>query len=511
MTNPNKPLVVFQNCILRPQHFAKEIFPNPTTLTILPTQKWAITGTHKTRFLEVLAGRYTAIPAESRSYPFLEKSVWPASVTSLVTFATDIRPAYLSARYESYREPEDVNLATFLKKSLDSATDGKSPEEQRQVYESVVKRLELEPLLSQWIVTLSNGQMRRARIARGLLSSPKMLLADEPFLGLDPVSTSTLSKLLGELAPAPQVILGLRAHEPVPDWISHVAVIDESGLIKGGTRDEVRENLQELVDRRTSIFIDRSYNFTAAKLLPPIRSGIDSIIDIDDITIAYKGKVVLKNLKWTVRRGERWHLRGNNGTGKSTLLSLITADHPQSWNSKINLFNEPRKVGRQNYFSINKVIGHASPEIHAIFPSTLTAFQTVSTGFTVGSFLPPSSASHVAGILTKEEQNKRIHSLLEYFNVNPEALFSDLTLNDQKLALFMRAIVKNPEILILDEAFSGMNDESIFRCKQFVDDWGGTVIAIGHVEDEIPRCGKYIRLHGGDNLAEQGDVENSVI
>ncbi|KAJ8102663.1 P-loop containing nucleoside triphosphate hydrolase protein [Lipomyces tetrasporus] len=506
MAKHNKPLVVFKNCILRPQYFSKEIFPSPTTLTLLPAQKWAITGTHKTRFLEAIAGQYTATPAESRSYPFLEKSVWPASVTSLVSFATDIKPAYLSARYESYREPEDVDLASFLKKSLGGEAGGISPEDQIQVYESVVDRLGLEPLLSQWIVTLSNGQMRRARLARGLLSSPKILLADEPFLGLDPVSTSTLSQLLGELAPAPHVILGLRAHERVPDWISHIAVVDESGLIKAGKKEDVAEKLQELLNRRNSIFIDRSYNFKASNLLPLRGQRADSIIDIDNITVAYKGKVVLKDLKWTVRRGERWHLRGNNGTGKSTLLSLITADHPQSWNSKIRLFGEPRKVGRQNYFSINKVIGHASPEIHAIFPATLTAFQTVSTGFTVGSFLPPSSVSHVAGDLTKQEQTDRIASLLQYFNVNPDTLFSELTLNDQKLALFMRAIVKNPEVLILDEAFSGMNDESIFRCKHFVHEWGGTVIAIGHLEDEIPRCDKYIRLHGGENSAEQGVV-----
>ncbi|KAK9365819.1 P-loop containing nucleoside triphosphate hydrolase protein [Lipomyces kononenkoae] len=507
MTNLKRPLVQFNNCILRPQYTSKEIFPNPTTLTILPTQKWAFTGTHKTKFLEALAGQYTAIPADSRSYPFLEQQVWPSSVTKLVSFATDIKPAYLSARYESYREPEDVDLASFLKKSLDSTTDGKSAEEHAQVYENVVKRLGLESLLGQWIATLSNGQMRRARLARGMLSSPKILLADEPFLGLDKVSTLTLSRLLGELAPSPHVILGLRTHEPVPEWISHVGVIDESGLIKAGTREEVAETLQDLRDRRNSIFIDQSYDFETAKLLPGRRPGADPVIDIESFTIAYKGKVVLKDLNWTVMQGERWHLRGDNGTGKSTLLSIITGDHPQSWNSKIRLFNEPRKVGRQNYFSINKVIGHASPEIHAIFPSTLTAFQTVSTGFTVGSFLPPSSVSHMATNLTKDEQTERILSLLEYFNVNPDVQFSDLNLNDQKLALFIRAIVKNPEILILDEAFSGMNDQSIFRCKQFVDEWGGTVIAIGHVEDEIPRCDKFIRLYGGENLVEQGVIE----
>lgn len=186
---------------------------------------------------------------------------------------------------------------------------------------------------------------------------------------------------------------------------------------------------------------------------------------------------------------------------------MLTADHPKSWNSKIKMFDEPRKVGKHNYFTINRVIGHASPEIHAIFPKTLTAFQAVENGFTVGSFLPPSVSAHVAGGLTERQRVERVNKLLEYFKVKGETLFSDLTLNDQKVVLFIRAIVRNPEILILDEAFSAMNDESIFRCKKFVDEWGGTVIAIGHVNDEIPRCDKYIRLHGGNTKPEQGIIE----
>ncbi|KAK9464731.1 P-loop containing nucleoside triphosphate hydrolase protein [Lipomyces arxii] len=507
-----KPLLVLKNSIFRRQYLSKDIFPNPTTLTVNPGEKWVITGSNKSILLDCLAGKNMAIPSSSRVYPFLNSKTWPASVMKLISFNTDVKPAYLSARYESYREPEDVSLMEFLKKAQNQSRDGvPTTLDKDEIFDQVVKRLNLTPLLHQWIVTLSNGQTRRARIARGLLSSPEVLLADEPFLGLDPAATSSLSDMLGGLAPNPHVILGLRVHEPLPDWVTHVALVDDTGVTAAGTRADMKSTLQTAIDKRESVFVTSPFDFQKAEFVYSSKPEIKTIIDIDDITIAYRGKVVLKNLKWVVKRGERWHLRGNNGTGKSTLLSLLTADHPQSWNSKIRLFDSPRKVGRQNYFSINRDIGHVSPEIHAIFPVTLTAFQAVSTGFTIGSYLPPSNVTHMAGgSLTKDDRDARIKMFLDHFKVSADSLFSDLTLNDQKLVLFMRAIIKNPEILILDEAFSGMNDESIARCKNFVDVWGGTVIAIGHVDDEIPRCSKYIRLHGGENLAEIGDISSSI-
>ncbi|KAK7206228.1 P-loop containing nucleoside triphosphate hydrolase protein [Myxozyma melibiosi] len=504
-----KALVVFKDALLRPQHHGKNLFTNPLSLDILPTQKWAVTGTHKSRLLQALAGQFTAVPASSRTYPFLENKVWPATACSLIMFDTDIKPAYLAARYEFFREAEDADLESFLRSAFHAdKTDTAAIEKQEKVFNEVVDRLGLRQLLKQWVVTLSNGQNRRARIARGLLKSPRILLADEPFLGLDPGATENLANMLGELYPNPYVILGLRAHEPVPSWITHMAVADENGIVDAGTKEAVAPTIKKLIDQRNALFHDvEPFDFEAAGMTPPLREGVESIIDIDHATIQYEDRMVINDLKWVVKRGDRWHLRGNNGSGKSTLLSMLTADHPKSWNSKIKMFDEPRKVGKHNYFSINRAIGHASPEIHAIFPKTLKARSAAATGFTVGSFLPPAASAHVAGGLNKEQMYERVNKLLEYFKVDGNTTFGDLTLNDQKVVLFIRAIIRNPEILILDEAFSAMNDESIFRCKKFVDEWGGTVIAIGHVNDEIPRCDKYIRLHGGHTKPEQGLVE----
>ncbi|CAI8501968.1 unnamed protein product [Hanseniaspora opuntiae] len=64
--------------------------------------------------------------------------------------------------------------------------------------------------------------------------------------------------------------------------------------------------------------------------------------------------------------------------------------------------------------------------------------------------------------------------------------FNDLSLNDQKLVLFIRGLIKLPELLILDEAFSGMDMETIKKCHFWLHNyWCGSLILIGHSENEL--------------------------
>lgn len=158
-------------------------------------QHWAIIGpssSGKTTLLEIFRGKYVCIPPRARSFPCLSntgKAYNPSRAIGYVGF-TDQGPgnigmegAYLSARYESRRETTDFSVLRYLRGDTElnpGETNGRR-EHDESALERSIKDLGLEDLVDMPVGNLSNGQMRRARIAKALLSSPEVLLLDEPF------------------------------------------------------------------------------------------------------------------------------------------------------------------------------------------------------------------------------------------------------------------------------------------------------------------------------------------
>ncbi|MBI1741637.1 LPS export ABC transporter ATP-binding protein [Candidatus Acetothermia bacterium] len=66
--------------------------------------------------------------------------------------------------------------------------------------ETLLKKLDLERLRDQRADTLSSGERRRVEIARALATSPKFILLDEPFSGIDPISVEGIQKIIRQLA-----------------------------------------------------------------------------------------------------------------------------------------------------------------------------------------------------------------------------------------------------------------------------------------------------------------------
>ncbi|VVT49212.1 uncharacterized protein SAPINGB_P002158 [Magnusiomyces paraingens] len=489
------PVIKLENCLVRPlmDKVSKPLFPNPINLTINPNERWAVTGPRKLDLLSVIGAKHIPTPALSRTYPFLENSIWPSQAIQLVEFKGSVLATHLSARYEHFRDEFDIPLSEYL-----GQTFGTQAGPNKDKIEHAMKALKLDEFHNRWIVGLSNGQMRRARLAKALLKEPRLLLIDEPYLGLDPPSRKILSEILGALPPNPHVVLGLRIQDEYPSWITHVAITDANGVDRQGPKEEIFDYLEFLKQKEVDAARIIAKKSKRARELEFTAEKNEEVIKLDKVSIGYRGQVVLDELEWSVNKGEKWHLRGDNGSGKSTLVSLLTADHPQSWNSKIVINGEPRETGKHNYFDINDAIGHTSPEIHAIFPSKYTVFDSIATGYIVGSMIPPKNLT--------SEQTKNINDLIEEFELDPTAKLYDLSLSDQKTVLFLRSVVKKPDLLILDEAFSAMESWRVEQCKAFINNWSGTVIVIGHIDDEIPVCDKYIRLHPKGGKPEVGAI-----
>ncbi len=219
------PIVQIENATFYRQHpssaplVGQTAAPNPPlfpgltfSLPSFPSepQHWSIlgpSGAGKTSFLEVLRGQHLCFPPGGRSYPYLSSDEiaakdhrlrFPGHAFQYVGFngerggwcGSATRGAYLSARYESRREETDFSLLDYLK----GHTELNPLDEQEGRYtvdamlERVVMDLRLEELVDMPVGNLSNGQTRRARIAKALLGQPEVLLLDEPFSMSDIVS-----------------------------------------------------------------------------------------------------------------------------------------------------------------------------------------------------------------------------------------------------------------------------------------------------------------------------------
>jgi ABC-type sugar transport system ATPase subunit len=167
-------------------------------------QHWAVLSAGgATTFLEILCDTHICIPPRARTFPYLSRGGIeardhrlrsPHTAIKYVGFASDKGPglggilkgSYLSARYESRQEETDWSVLQYLRgetrpnPSLDMEQKDVSFE---TLLSQVMKDLRLGRLASTPVSNLSNGQTRRAKIAKALLGRPEVLLLDEPFSG----------------------------------------------------------------------------------------------------------------------------------------------------------------------------------------------------------------------------------------------------------------------------------------------------------------------------------------
>lgn len=335
--------------------------------------------------------------------------------------------------------------------------------------ELILAALNFSSFASSQLIELSSGEHKKLQLVKALWLKPQLLIIDQPYTGLDFNSRKSLNTLLDQISKdGVQLVLICNDNE-LPLSINRFAEIINGQLVVSNSR-EISSIQFTKHDNQIPDFLKQS----------PVYSS-NKIVKMVNVNISYGEKQVLKNINWEVRAGEKWLLQGHNGSGKSTLLSLINGDHPQSYANELYLFGNKRGSG-ESIWDIKQHIGLISPEFHWYFDASATVWQSIASGFydTVGLFkqLPYS-------------KSVQVDELVAYFGLteNKNELLNHLPLGKQRLVLLARTIIKNPQLLILDEPCQGLDQQQTQYFNQLVDELcnnGMTVIYVGHFESQLP-------------------------
>lgn len=474
---------------------------------------YAITGPEKLNFLNIIAAKYIPEPPLGRVYPQFN-DIHRSDQIQHLNFreSLGLDKVHMAARYESYsykgvlEMKDDVNSVINYVTGANNYNSNTAVSQEDGYVEKLCDYFNLNHLRNKWINSLSNGQMRRARISKALINKPRLIVIDDPFLGLDPQATKKVSELLRRIALELNagIVLGLRVQDPVPEWIDNLGYVDESGLTVCGPKVTASQTIVE--KHKDVLMLHKRRQAESARIAfkevapEAINEVVDPIVEFNKAFVKYRGLDVLKDFTWKIQRGSRWRILGENGLGKTTILSLITADHPQLWRSVISIDGKLRKTGQGvSYFDVNNRIGISSPELHATVPPRANALDVVYNGLVrdIGNLNFKFIYKHKGPL--PDEAQKLLQEFAQELAPLEHKRFFELSVSQQKLVLFLRAAIKNPDILILDEAFSCMDDEALMhKCHNYIalNMKTTTVLAIGHIDWEVPAHEHVIKLHG---------------
>ena len=348
-----------------------------------------------------------------------------------------------------------------------------------------------EGILDRKLLSLSNGELRRVLLARMWMESPEWIYFNDLFGGLDPEYRAHLAGNVVELAKRPDlnvVVRLAREDELLPEipafvyadktFTQYAGELPKAASAPKFKKAELRG--YEIVDlRNNSVILSGAPQGAQSK--DPVNSSAEILFDLKHVNVRFGDTDVIKDLNWTVRKGEHWAVMGENGAGKSTLLGMLTADHPQIYNNDITLLGERPGHGLDIWDHKAK-LGFFSPEMALQYREDLSLLDVLCTGFT------PNLCR--AENITWEEKAKA-REWLKYLGFEDTSIsIRKLSPIDKRLVLMARAAIRPPKVLLLDEPTQGLKGEyreKLFHLLQLLST-ETTIILVSHYEEEWPPC-----------------------
>ena len=320
---------------------------------------------------------------------------------------------------------------------------------------------------------LSGGEQQRIVIARAVLNSPAIILADEPTGNLDPESTMDLAQEILRLKEKGVAVL-IVDHRLY--WLKGVAdrvcVMEKGRIVQEGTFDDLSDEVRARYGLRKVDVEDKRHE------LPPLSDGKETVMKISDLSFAYPRKdKIFNGTDLELRKGITG-LFGPNGTGKTTLARILTGlNKPTQGTLEIR----GKKVKPQECLRhVAVVLQNADHQLYmrTVFDELLTSLE----------------AAGCRGGKQAAEELMQLFDLTELRDRHPHSLSG----GQQQRLVIACAFAKKPDVIILDEPTSGLDGANLHRIAgalRQLSDEGKAVLVITHDLELVDMvCDSAIRL-----------------
>ncbi len=348
----------------------------------------------------------------------------------------------------------------------------------------LINLFSVSSIMKRGLKFLSTGEFRKVLLLSALLKKPDLLVIDDPFDGLDFQAREHLADVISRLIKKGCYLVLITGRiEDFPDEAERMILLSD-GVLKFSGEIEKGKALY----RKTHMTEDADKDAAAEKgdlFASPLFSGKsdlgekqlqDILIDMNNVTVSYSGRNIIDSFSWRVMRGEKWKITGVNGAGKSTLLSLVNGDNPQSYANDITLFGRKRGTG-ESIWDIKKKIGFVSGDFQFRYRVRCTVLDAVISGLfdSIGIYNEINESDI--------EKGRRWLKFAGLYSRRGN-LFTDLSFGEMRLALIARAMIKDPELLVLDEPCQGLDsfnrERVISLCEEIGKEENHTILFVTH-------------------------------
>ncbi|MDW5287568.1 ATP-binding cassette domain-containing protein [Formosa sp. PL04] len=293
------------------------------------------------------------------------------------------------------------------------------------------------------LLTLSSGERKKALFNHLLKANPQFLVVVNPFDSLDVQNVDELKvRLISRSEDIPIIQFFSRKDEILP-CIQYI-LKPEADTFK-------IQPLSEYINEGNG-----NSNLEFSKPLPKpfskqIKSLPSTLIELKKVNVSYNDKPILKNISWSINQGEFWELKGANGTGKSTLVTMMIGDNPKAYGQDVFLFGSKRGSG-ETVWDIKQNIGYFTPSMMHLFNGQHTALNMVISGLkdSIGLYQVPTDLE-----VNLAKQWLQLIGLDTITNTN----YYYLSETNKRLILICRAMIKHPPLILLDEPTVGLDDK----------------------------------------------------